>query len=136
MYRIQRLPEILFTNIDMNNKNFYVFFWDGDEKKYAQVSSAEIAKEKVASAEAKGMGAFASGPIPCNKNQHGVFMVSCNGKTHDVFHSKNYDKIKKAFDSVFGLTVTEPGKKEMPVQIIKKKEEQKEQDALDWLDSI
>ena len=101
-------------------KWIFWYFVDGIKEKIF-VSSPARAMEMVAAAETKKMGAFASGPIPCNNGQHGVFGISCHGETKSFFDGRLYYEIKKAHDSVFadsGSVQTQSGTP-MPIQSIK-----------------
>lgn len=126
--RIQKLPGACrLVDKDGNKVPLHFLKWVfwyfiGGIKEHIFVSTAERATEMVAEAEKKGMGAFASGPIPCNNNQHGVFAVSCSGETEWIFKSRYYFDIKKAHDSVFGVNnpIQTVSGKEIPIKTDKK----------------
>ena len=118
MSRIQKLPPILWTEKPLNDKNTYVFFYSGKEKKVAKVDSPEVAMQKIHNATKAGYGAFASTFIPCN-NQHGVFAFSGAGCTKDLVLTKNVnDIVNKAYDSVFAKVETKPSEEKATVQKI------------------
>lgn len=122
--------QTMVKTVSLDDNNTYLWYWKNGVKTAVLIKSTsektsfQIALEQVQKAEKKGCGAFASGPIPCNKNQHGVFAVSSAGETKDAFFSSSYAKIKNAHDSVFKLIETvcteKPAEKKVPVQTIVK----------------
>lgn len=124
MSRIQKLPPILWTGKPLTDKNTYVFFYSGKEKKVAKVDNPEIAMQKIVAATKAGYGAFASTFIPCN-NQHGVFAFSTAGCTKEYVLAKNVnDMVNKAYESVFAKKETKPSKNEAFIQkIVPEKED-------------
>ena len=115
--RIQRLPSPLFCGAKINDPRFginYSVEVNGQEIiKFCPVHkdengnmvpfTAESAYAYVQEAEKRGVFVHASGPIPVNKNEHGVFAFSRAGKGVDLFNTKCYMVVRKAAESL-GLT--------------------------------
>lgn len=121
MARIQTLAKPLWTETPVNDPNYYVFYFIGKKKMRAKVADKEEARAKVESASKKGYGAFASGPIPCNAGQHGVFMFASAGCTKECALRKNdNEKVNVAYRSVFCDEQTKPSEKTLAVEKIAK----------------
>ncbi|MBP5742760.1 MAG: hypothetical protein J6W49_04900 [Paludibacteraceae bacterium] len=118
--RIQKLPETLWTRKPLDDKNVYVYYWINNIYHVTKVATPKEADEFICRCTNKGVGAFASAPIPCNNNQHGVFAFSVAGRTKQFALAKNVNEsVKKAHDSVF-QTITDHKKadNEEPCAII------------------
>lgn len=114
-------PDLYIYPIKLYDPNTYVHFYnDNGVREYGRVEGPEEAEKKFESAIAKGVTAvFVSGPIPCNNNQHGVYMVSYTGRLAQYKNAKNVvAKINKAHDSVFGAFKTKPSETSVPMQVI------------------
>lgn len=124
MSRIQKLAQPLWIgNISINNKNFYVHWMEKEGLKYAKVPNKEAAKAFIERCVARNVGGYASGPIPCNNNQHGVFMYAQAGFTKECAMRKNdNEKVNKAYKSVFAVVETQPKQQEEAFQKIATKD--------------
>ena len=107
--RIQRLASPLHVGIEISlyDKNTYVHYWVNGVHKHKAINPNDV-EDLLRRAEAKNEGAFFSGPIPCNNNQHGVFAFATSGITRECALRKNECAlIGKAFDSFYGIKSVE-----------------------------
>lgn len=125
--RIQKVPPVMWTHMPLDDQNFYLWYYEGKELKRAIMPNAKAAFDKVVSAakvDPKNPGkklrpAFASGPIPCNKGQHGIFAFNTVGRLEEYAKAKNVcNMINKAYDSLFATVQTEPKKPDATFQKI------------------
>lgn len=94
--RIQKLPKILWTEVQLNDQNVYCFWYEKGIKKHAKVESPKIAMQFIQRADKKRVEAFASCYIAQDK-QHEVICYGTVGRLAELNLAKNVsDSVMRA----------------------------------------
>ena len=111
MKRIQNLSYPLWVGRTMSlfDQFVHVFWWETEAcepnaPQTCKVKTKEEAFEFVQRAEAKGVLAYASAPIPAYGGQQGVFVFSAAKEGISLMKSKDFVKVTTARNSLFQMT--------------------------------